>query len=445
MTHGPARATSPTTRSGRLRLNATALVGARGLTVLFALAQVAVALPYLGAEQYGAWMLFLAVAAAIHVCDFGIGLATQQAITEALTRGEPARARAYARAGAQWLGGLGTALLILGVPLLLWTDWPAWCGLDRVPGDVRRAALAQLVLTALALPLNMAPRLTAGAQKHWIQALWGVVGSLLTLGWVAIAARTSASLVQMVAGAAAIAVLQNVGMALHTLTSFNWLRETWPKLTPETRLHLRAACGGYAIPQIGQALLQGTPSLALSLASGPAAVALFNLVQRLLSPFTQAQGLVLASLWPAYTEASLRGEAAWVRRKFRQSLILTTLLCLGLALVVSQAETIISLWTRQAVAAFDPQLAWFTAGWLGIIAVAQPFSTLLIGLGRWRDLAAVSALGYPLATAACFVGAYSGRPAVVLLGGSAVMAGVFLPALIRRGRAALASVPASGN
>jgi len=94
---------------GRLRFNIAAQIGGRGLTVMLALAQVAVALPYLGIERYGAWMLMLGVAGAIHIADFGIGLATQRAMAEAIARGDGALARGLARQGTLWLSGIALA------------------------------------------------------------------------------------------------------------------------------------------------------------------------------------------------------------------------------------------------------------------------------------------------------------------------------------------------
>jgi len=432
-------------RTGRFHANALALVGARGLTVALALAQVAIALPYLGEARYGAWMLLQAIAAAVHICDFGIGLGTQQAMAEALARRAPEEARQIARTGAQWLAALGAIVLVGSAALLFFPAWLDWTGLEIWADEVLPAALALAVFTAAALPLNMAPRLAAAGQMHWIQGLWAVVGSLATLLWVAAMAAVSGNLALVVGGAAGIAVLQNIGMGWHALHRLRWGGQTGGTLPAGRRRELLRACSGYAVPQFGQALVQGAPSAALSLAGGPAAVTAFNLVQRLLAPLTQVQGLVLTSLWPAYTEAAARRDAVWVRQKFRESLLFTAGIVLAMGVVASQAGSIIAIWTRHSVDALPAAVVWAAFGWLVTLVAVHPFSVLLIGLGEWRALARATAVGYPATGAAFFLGASSGQPIVTLASGTAIGAVTLLPLLIRQARRLLRQLPAPAH
>lgn len=440
MAASPAPEDPSARRSRRWRLNVLTLIGARGLTVGCGLAQVAVALPYLGAERYGAWMLFFAVATAVHVCDFGVGVGTQQAMAQALARGQPEEARAVARSGVAWLGGMGVGLLAGGGPFVWWADWPAWCGLAAHAPEVRPAALGLLVFTALALPLNMAPRLAGAAQWHWLQAWWSAIGSAATLAWVAWAAATRGSFASLVTGAAVLALLQNTAMALHAVRRLRWGGAGWPVLAPAAAGALRRACGCYAVPQLGLALVQGAPAAALSLAGGPAAVTVFNLIQRLLTPFVQLQTLALAPLWPAYAEAVARGESAWVRRKFRQSLALAAGLWVVLPVVTSQAEAIIALWTRRTVTNLDTSLVWLSCAWFAMLAASQPLTALLIGAGRQRELARAALIGYPLATVGLWAGAVAGRPGLALALGSAALAATLLPLLAHQAKAGLAAL-----
>lgn len=406
------------------------------------LAQVAVALPYLGENHYGAWMLLLALAGAAHTCDFGIGLGTQRAMAEALGRNDGAKARGIAREGVVHLSWVAVVVVVIGLPLLLFTPWPAWSGLTAIAPDVRPGALALVFLTALALPLNMAPRLAGAAQLQWVQALWGAAGSATTLLWVVFAALAHGSFGVVVGGAAVIALLQNVAMAGHTLRRLNWSPMRWEALPREATRELRRACGYYAVPQFGLALVQGMPSTALSMAGGPVAVTAFNLVQRLLTPLTQAQGLMLATLWPAYTEAQTRGDLRWVRSKFQQTLWVTAALLAAMAAVTSQADWLITLWTSRTVTDLAPPLAWLSFGWLATLALAQPLSTLLIGLGQRQALARSAALGYPAATIGLLAGASGWGPLAALAGGISGLLLFLLPTLVWECRRTLPSNPA---
>jgi O-antigen/teichoic acid export membrane protein len=409
-----ASARSPLVPPGRLRFNIAAQIGGRGLTVILSLAQVAVALPYLGVERYGAWMLMLGVAGALHIADFGIGLASQRAMAEAIARGDGALARGLARQGALWLSGIALGSLVIGAPLIALADWPAWAGLGDV-AEARPAALALLVLTAVALPLNTVPRVAGAAQLQWLQALWGAAGSATTLIWVAAAATLSLSLVAIVA-------------------LLGWPATGWPSLAPEERKRLRRACGHYAIPQFGVALVQGAPATALSLAGGPAAVTAFSLVSRLLAPLAQVQGLALAAVWPAYTEALVRGDLGWVRTRFRRSIGYSLALVVAMAAVTAACNPLIELWTRRTFTGVPATLAWASFAWAGALVLIQPHTTLLIGLGHSSGLARSSLVGYSLAAAALLCAGLVSTPAMVLASGAVALLAVLLPLLLREVR-----------
>ncbi len=420
-------------RSTRLRRNVAALLGARGLTIAMALAQVAVALPYLGGERYGSWMLLLAVASAIHICDFGIGLATQRAMADAIARDHPDVARAVARHGTVALAGIACVLLAAGGPFVAFANWPEWCGLAEA-SEARVAAGALLVLTALALPLNMAPRVAGAAQRQWIQALWGAVGGAATLAWVVFAAGAAWSFPILVAGAAVIAILQNAAMAIHALRLLGWPLRPWPSLPCAERRELRRNCLLFAVPQFGEALINGMPAAALSVAAGPVAVTGYNLVQRILSPFGQVQGLMLAALWPAYTEAHLRGDLAWVGAKFRQTLGISLGLVVAMAVVTSVIDPLVAWWTRRTFDGLPPALAWAAFGWFGALVAIQPLTSLLIGFGQAKLLARSTAVGYPLAALALIAGALASSPGGALALGAAALGLVLLPLLVVQSR-----------
>jgi hypothetical protein len=428
-----ASARPPLVPPGRLRFNITAQISGRGLTVILALAQVAVALPYLGVEHYGAWMLMLGVAGAIHIADFGIGLATQRAMAEAIARGDGALARGLARQGTLWLSGIALGSLVIGAPLIALADWPAWTGLEDV-AEARPAALALLVLTAVALPLNTVPRVAGAAQLQWLQALWGAAGSAATLVWVALAAMFSLSLVAIVAGSAAIALAQNIAMAIHVRALLGWPATDWPGLEIDERKRLRSACGHYAIPQFGLALIQGAPATALSLAGGPAAVTAFSLISRLLAPLAQAQGLALAAVWPAYTDALIRGDLGWVRTHFRRSIGYSLALVVAMAAVTAACDPLIELWTRRTFAGVPASLAWASFAWAGALVLIQPHTTLLIGFGHSSGLARCSLVGYSLAAAALLGAGLVSTPAMVLASGAVALLAVLLPLLLREVR-----------
>ena len=63
-----------------------ASVLAKVASMLCTLAQVPIALHYLGAESYGLWIVLMSIFGLLNFVDFGIGVGMQQKMAEAYAR-----------------------------------------------------------------------------------------------------------------------------------------------------------------------------------------------------------------------------------------------------------------------------------------------------------------------------------------------------------------------
>jgi len=384
-----------------VRLTVAASVGAKFISVACTLAQVPLALHALGAEAYGLWITLMSVLVMLNFVDFGLGVGMQKAMATAFGADDLPRLRQAFYTGALALTGLALVALAVGVPLALLFDWG---GLLKI----RAAALQPLAGPALALtvaafalglPFNAVPRLAMAAQRGWLQAGWITVGSVASLAVVALAARAHWGFLPFLTLTALLPAVQGLGFWLHLRRVLGWTdwnvsllpRAEWRTLAGDSLL--------FAVPQVGLAFVQAAPPLALTLAAGPLAATAFNLLQRLFSPVTQGQLMFLTPLWPAVTEAHVRGDSAWVRRAFRQSLLVALGCVLALGLLTWQSGVLIQWWVTNSATVPATTLAWLTFGWFAVQVAWQPFMYLLVAVGRLRVLAAWSVAGVVLCLA----------------------------------------------
>lgn len=416
-------------RSRAVRLTITASFAAKGFSVVCALAQVPIALRYLGTEGYGLWVTLVGLTVMLNFIDFGLGIGMQQAMAVAFGRDDHEAVRRTFFTGAAALGALALLLLALGIPLALTVNWAALLRIhDPVLRAQSHAALAvTLAACALGLPLNAVPRLAGAVQRGWIHAGWiagGSAGTLLAVVW---AAHARWSFTGFIAAATLVPVAQGIGTIVHLAWRLGWpLRAV--RLLPAGELRaLATASGGVALPQFGQALIQAAPAFALSLAAGPAAVTGYALLMRLYSPLLHGQTLAQAPFWPAYTEARVRGDLPWVRRAFRSSLLIAAAVGAALAVVTAYAQPLVRWWTHNATVAPATATAWIVYLWALAQVASQPLFNLLLGIGRIRALAACTVAGAAAALAGLF--AAGATDARVIGGGTLGLALVGVPAL----------------
>lgn len=381
-----------------VRLTLAASVGAKIISVACTLAQVPLALHALGAEAYGLWITLMSVLVMLNFVDFGLGVGMQKAMATAFGADDLPRLRQTFNSGALALTGLALVALAIGVPLALFFDWGALLKIrDAALQPLAGPALAITVAAfALSLPFNAVPRLAMATQRGWLQAVWIAVFSFASLAIVAYAASARWGFLPFLTLTAMLPAAQGLAFWRQLRRALGWSRWDFSLLP---RAEWRALAGDsllFAVPQVGLAFVQAAPPLALSLAAGPLAATAFNLLQRLFSPVTQGQLMFLTPLWPAVTEAHVRGDTVWVHRALRQSLLVALGCLVALVLLTWQSGVLLRWWVGDSTTPPTSSLAWLTCGWFAAQVVWQPFMYLLVAVGRLRVLAAWSLVGVVL-------------------------------------------------
>lgn len=382
-------------RDRAIRRTVAASIVAKAISVACTLAHVPIALHALGVEAYGVWITLATLGVVLNFVDFGLGVGLQRGLGEAWARGEAARMQRLLFTGAAALSGLAAGGLALCVALILLRDWSGAFNITSpaLRAELRPALLIALGTGALGIPLNALARLAAATRLGWLHAGWIAAGSVVTLTAIVAAAQARLGLVAFTALVGIVPLIQGLALGLHLWHRLGWQWSGISLEPAESRRALLAESGWFAGPQLGLALLQAAPPLALSLAAGPVAATGFNLFQRLTGPILQAQIIHLTPLWAACTEAHARGDGPWLRRALRQSLLVAAACAFGVVLVTLLSRPLLSVWV--GVEATQPALglAWPAAGWFLLQIAWLPPVYFLVGIGRLRALALWGVLG----------------------------------------------------
>ena len=359
----------------------------RAVSMICSLAQVPIALKYLGRESFGLWMTLTGAVSLLNFADLGIGLGIQNKISAAHGKDDMALARSVFLTGFTLLTAIAVALFAFGLLVGWWIDWASFFKIEslEVRTHVRAGLVVVFIAFCLGFPLSAAQKLAVGLQLSWIQAAGALVGSVVSLILVALAAALKLTLVPFLAVAVLPPILVNLGL-LHRL--FAVLRWRFHPFRHWDSAHARTVFGTgslFVLPQFSAILLHIVPPVILSATFGAAAVAPFNVTQRLLGIIHQLQGMLLSPLWPAYAEARSRGDHEWIRRAFRKSVFHTLwavpLPCLAFAIV---GRPLVLLWTHREDALPDLSLLWMLSAWTLALAFGAPATTLLNGLGKLK-------------------------------------------------------------
>jgi O-antigen/teichoic acid export membrane protein len=351
-------------------------IGSRALTALALLIAVPVASAHLTDAELGLWTLLVTGVALLGFLDLGLGNGLLTSLSSAIGADDRAAAR---RLVSSSLAGMAALSLGLGAAAVVMVPRVDWAGALGAPATevqgVTAAVLAFVLLVLASVPLGIGQRIHLAYQQGWAASAATGIGSALSIAFVLVAGRLDAGLpwfVAAMAGGPVVAYLGETGWVL-------------------TRSHddLRPALADVHLATVGALLRTGALFCVLALAGAAAyqsdalivahrlgahEVTRFGVVGRLFLLTPTILAAVLLPLWPAYAEATARGDLRWVRTTLRRSLAT----CFVVAAV---ASTVLLLVARPLLEAWAPE-------------IGSPSFGLLVAFGAWALVSACStALG----------------------------------------------------
>jgi O-antigen/teichoic acid export membrane protein len=336
-------------RHRRVALTAAASAMAKVLSVGSALISVPLTLHYLGAERFGLWMTISALIAMLAFADFGIANGVLSVVADAHGRDDRLGIQRAVASGFFLLMGVGLAVLALFAGLYFFVPWPAVFNVTSPLAAAEAGPALAVFVSCFAanIALAVVPRVQMGLQQGFVASLWQCVGSVCGLVGVLVAVRAQAGLPWLVlalAGAPLFAAM------LNSLYFFLRVRPDllprWAAVSRETCRHVAASGALFFVLQLVVAVAYTSDSIVIAQVLGAPAVAAYAVPEKLFSLVSLSLTMVLAPLWPAYGEAMARGDAAWVRKTLRRSVLM--------AMAVATAPELLRLWVRDAV---TPSLA----------------------------------------------------------------------------------------
>lgn len=334
-------------RYRRALLATIASVLARAISWIGTILTVRMTLPYLGAEQFGAWMTIASFGAVLAFLDFGIGNALTNKVAVA-NGSDPQRLRVVISGG---LGVLAVISLMFAAPLVAIASFLPWHSLFKLQSsvlaeEVRITAMLFGGLYAASIFTNSVGRVMGGLQRGFEANLAMAFGGLVGLIALFFAARAKAGLPVLLLCSMLSVQLANL-MLLGRLWREGYFNvENWVLNMRSERSGLITSGGLFLFLQIAAMVGWGADSFIIASTTGAASVAAFAVVQRLTQLISQPLGMINAPLWGAYADAAARREHAFIKSTFKKSIGITFFasLCGAICLIIF-GQQVIAVWT----------------------------------------------------------------------------------------------------
>jgi O-antigen/teichoic acid export membrane protein len=359
-------------RLRRVFLTAATSAIAKLVNTLTILVTVPLTLGYLGAERYGLWMAITAIVAFLGFADLGIGNVILNLVSEASGKNDIESARKYISNAFFMLIGISLSLALLFILIYPYVDWAQFFNVSSLIAskEAGPAAATFVACFLVNLPLSIIPRIQMGYQEGYLSSIWQGISNLLGLVALVVVVHMEEGLlwlVLVITGAPALGSIMN-GISLFGFQR-PWLIPRFKDINSLLAKHIIWIGFLFLILQVTNAIIYSSDNLIIARILGSEAVTNYAIPSRLFIILPNFVYMFLAPLWPAYGEASSRGDDSWAIKTLAQATLVTSVLCLLASLfLIVFGKQILQIWVGSNV---------------------MYSLVLMIGLGVWTTLQSV--------------------------------------------------------
>lgn len=327
-------------RSVTVKKNIYASLLIKGCSIVISLLLVPLTLGYVSSELYGVWLTLSSVLIWLNFFDIGFTLGLKNKLAEAIALKDWNKGKKLVSTTYFMMVVIFIPLFIILELLVPLVDWSSFLNVSQAYNEEIVRTLHLLVACfCLQMIVNVLLAVVAAFQKVALSTVFPVIGNFLSLLLIYILTRTAPpSLVWLGL------VISVMPVLVTAVASFILFRGNFKKVSPSFKCIARSQVKDlfnlgfqFFIIQIQAVVLYQTTNILISRASGADMVTSYNIAYKYLGVAMMIYTIILAPLWPAFTDAYTKKDFEWMNGIYRKmvKLFLLSVLCLGCMITFS--------------------------------------------------------------------------------------------------------------
>lgn len=321
-------------RSVTVKKNILASFVIKGVSILISFMLVPVTIGYVSAELYGVWLALSSMIHWIHFLDLGFSQGLKNKLTEAIANKDWKRGKSLVSTTYIMI-----SLIFIPVGILLEFLIPLvdWCSLLNISTtyseEIVKVLRVLVVFICIQMIVNILTNVVAAFQRVAFSSLFAVIGQFIALLVIIVMTRTMPpSLTGLAFAYSAVPVI--VFVVASIILYFNQYKmvapdyKSYDKSLMKDIFNLGAK---FFILNIQVVVLYQATNILISNVSSPLEVTSYNIAYKYIHTAMMAYLIIVAPLWPAYTDAYVRQDFSWMRYMRNK---MARILCICIAAIV---------------------------------------------------------------------------------------------------------------
>lgn len=351
------------------------------VSMLLSFVYTPLALSFLGQEKYGVWAIILNIISWINYFDIGIGNGLRNKLTEAIAKDEKEQAHTYVSTA--YLGTILISTIFCIVITLFWNvfDLSAFFNLNLPDENTDLIVFISILFVCINFVLSLSKTSAYAIQQPSIISVVGVFAQALQIGIVlGISYIMDSNLLAIALMYGVITLFENIIIYFFVTRKRKYLipKKQYINMTYMKTL-LSLGLGFFAL-QICSLVLNTTDNLLISNLYGSAEVTPYNMVYKFFYIAVQVHAIVIMPMWSAYTEATTKGDIAWIKRTMNKINYFTVIFSVGIIVAIFLFEPFAALWLGRRLE-YGNALIIIVAIYMIAQMFANNYSSFLCGVG----------------------------------------------------------------
>lgn len=319
----------------------------KGLSILISLILVPLTISYINPTEFGIWVTISSFLTWFAFFDIGFGSGLKNKLGLALAKKDYELARIYVSTTYFILIIISFMLLMIFVFANFFLDWSKILNAPlSLKDELQKLIIIIFAIFSIQFVLQLINVIIAASQHVFISSLIGLLGNLVTLIIIFILNKTTDGSLYFLGLAVSLSPI-----FVFTIFTFFLYRGKYKALSPTYKLirpkYARELMGlgiKFFIIQLGLILFYNMDNLIISNVISPVAVTSYAVAFKYFSIITMLSSIVMAPMWPAFTEAQAKGDFEWIKLTINRLLKFCVIIFIVGVLMLIFSESAYKIW-----------------------------------------------------------------------------------------------------
>ena len=336
-----------TDRSVAVKKNIVGSLFVKGCSIIISLLIVPLTLGYVSSDLYGIWLTLSSIIMWLNFFDIGFTLGLKNKLTEAIALGDMQRGKVLVSTTYFMMIAIFIPLCILLEMIIPHINWASFL---NVTGNYNPDIIETLHILAACLCaqmiVNVLTAVLAAYQKVALSSAFPVIGNFISLFIILLLTKycpPSLSLLALAVSTIPIFVIIIASFILFS-SSFKAVAPSWNFVKKKQIKDLFNLGSKFFLIQAQIVVLYQCTNILISNLSGPSDVTSYNIAYKYITISMMILTIIMAPLWPAFTEAYTKNDYSWMKNVYNKMCKLWGGLTVIVILMIIVSPIVYQLW-----------------------------------------------------------------------------------------------------